>query len=224
MKVLSVDTSTHICRAGIFDSENGIIAELSVNLTFKNQKRHTEYLIHLIDTILDKSLLSLEEIDIFALVVGPGSYTGLRAGVSTIKGLAFALDKPIVPINTLEALGWNFPYSSVPICATIGAKKNEIHYGFYRCVGQDIIDTGVKGLYKIENFHEIIREKTIIVGDAVLLYLDIVKENISDYGIFPRHNLHYISISTVSTFAISIFKRYGFIDGALVVPRYSLVI
>jgi tRNA threonylcarbamoyladenosine biosynthesis protein TsaB len=220
MKVLSVDTSTHICRAGIFDSERGIIADISVNLNSKHQRRHTEVLINLIEEIIVKSQMTLDEIDLIAVIIGPGSYTGLRAGVSTVKGLAFTLNKPIVPVNTLEALAWNFSYCALPICATISAKKNELHCAIYRWSGDDLIDTGLKGLYKIDRFNELITEKTIIAGDAVLQYSEFIKENTD--CIFPRLNLHSISISAVAAAAISMVERYGIVDASIVVPRYSL--
>lgn len=240
MRILAVDTSTSTCRSGIFDSEIGTIADISVNLGVLNQRRHSEYLINLIDTILTKSGYSLDDIDLFAVTIGPGSYTGLRAGVSTVKGLAFAANKPIVPVNTLYTLAFNFPYCTFPILTTISAKRNELHCAMYKWTGltqgaqavqevqEDIIETRAKGLYKVEEIKDIIHEKTIIAGDAVLLYSKSIKDTLyekGDYGIFPRQYLHTISIASIASAALSVINKIG-VDSlqhaSTIVPKYNV--
>jgi len=227
MIILSVDTSTSICRTGLFDNQKGqkgqkgIIAEISLNLTLK--QRHSQYLLDLIDIILTKSNHSLEDIDLIAIVNGPGSYTGLRVGISTVKGLAFVNNIPIIPVNALTTLAWNFPYSTLPICTTIGAKKNELHCAIYKCIDEQIIETSVKGLYKIEDLKELITEKTIIAGEAILLYPDYIKNTLSVNGIFPSLYLNTISIAAISCAAIKKLETEGFQDASTITPIYSLV-
>ena len=97
--ILCIDTSSFICSVSIFKSSK-LISSNSTEI----KKSHSKLLITLIDKSLKDSNLILSEIDAFAVSKGPGSYTGLRIGVSTIKGLCYSLEKPLISVNTLDIL------------------------------------------------------------------------------------------------------------------------
>ena len=105
MKILAVDTSSSVASAAIVDGDK-LICECVLN----NKLTHSQTIMPIIDDIFKKSELTPFDIDIFAVSNGPGSFTGLRIGVTTVKGLAHATGKPVVGVNTLEALAYNMSY------------------------------------------------------------------------------------------------------------------
>jgi tRNA threonylcarbamoyladenosine biosynthesis protein TsaB len=107
MKILSIETSTMLGGVAIMDDKAGLIAETRLNV----KTTHSERLMTAVNNTLIQSELKLEDMDVFAVAIGPGSFTGLRIGLSTVKGLAYATGKPMVTVPTLDAFAWNFSYS-----------------------------------------------------------------------------------------------------------------
>ncbi|HKZ46929.1 MAG TPA: tRNA (adenosine(37)-N6)-threonylcarbamoyltransferase complex dimerization subunit type 1 TsaB, partial [Thermodesulfobacteriota bacterium] len=128
MKILAIDTSASSGSIALLEDDQ-VIAEL----TTCTQKTHVERLLPLIKTLLSSINTKIEDVDGFALTTGPGSFTGLRIGLATIKGLAWSLNKPVVGVSTLEALAMNIPYSDKPICPILDARKKEVYAGIYKC-------------------------------------------------------------------------------------------
>ncbi|MEG0379736.1 MAG: tRNA (adenosine(37)-N6)-threonylcarbamoyltransferase complex dimerization subunit type 1 TsaB [Eubacterium sp.] len=126
MKVLTVDTATIVATAAVVD-ENKLICETIVNF----QKKHSEKLMPAIDHMLKDAGLTIQDMDAFGIVCGPGSFTGLRIGMATVKGFAQALGKPVVSISTLEALAYNLPYSEGIICPILDAQRSQVYTGIY---------------------------------------------------------------------------------------------
>ena len=85
-----------------------------------------------IDHMLCDAGLSIRDIDAFGIVAGPGSFTGLRIGMATVKGFAQAMNKPVVPISTLEALAYNLPYASGVVCPILDAQRSQVYTGIFR--------------------------------------------------------------------------------------------
>ena len=85
-----------------------------------------------IDHVLRQAGLKISDIDVFAVAIGPGSFTGLRIGLSTVKGFSYATGKPIVSVPTLEALAWNFPYCIYPVCTMLDARKKEVYTALFK--------------------------------------------------------------------------------------------
>ena len=127
MKILAVDTSAMSCSTAIVD--NGVVrAELST----VNSQTHSKHLMTMIDTVCKISGIEVAGMDGFAVTIGPGSFTGLRIGISTIKGLAWSLKKPVAGISSLEALAWQCAPVPCLICPLLDARKHEVYSGRYR--------------------------------------------------------------------------------------------
>jgi len=125
--ILCVDTSSFMCSVSIFENSN-LINSNSTEV----KKSHSKLLITLIDKSLRDSNFKLSEIDAFAVSKGPGSYTGLRIGVSTIKGLCYSLNKPLISVNTLEiiskhALNFINDIDDFFLCPMIDARRMEVY-------------------------------------------------------------------------------------------------
>ncbi len=128
MKVLAVETSTMLGGVAVVDRKMGLVAEMRLNV----KTTHSERLMTAIDNVLRQSELDLGDIDAFAVAIGPGSFTGLRIGLSTVKGLSYATGKKIVTVPTLEAFAWNFPYCPYPVCLMLDARKAEVYAAVFK--------------------------------------------------------------------------------------------
>jgi len=135
MKILAIETSTMLGGIAVADESTGLVAEVRLNV----KSTHSERLMTEIDHILRQSFLELSQIDAFAIAIGPGSFTGLRIGLSTVKGLSYATGKPIVSIPTLEAFAWQFPYCRYPVCPMLDARKKEVYTALFRWDGDGFV-------------------------------------------------------------------------------------
>ena len=147
-RILCVDTSSFICSVSVFEN----LSLISSNST-EVEKSHSKLIIQLIDQSLKDANIKINEIDAFAVSMGPGSYTGLRIGVSTIKGLCYSLEKPLISINTLEilsksALNHINNYNDFFICPMIDARRMEVF--------TKMLDN---------NFNEVEKDKALILDD-----------------------------------------------------------
>ncbi|MDI6745331.1 MAG: tRNA (adenosine(37)-N6)-threonylcarbamoyltransferase complex dimerization subunit type 1 TsaB [Thermodesulfovibrionales bacterium] len=127
MKILAIDTSTMLGGIAIMD-ESLLIAESRLNV----KSTHSERLMTEIEHCLKQSGIKISDIDVFAVATGPGSFTGLRIGLITVKGFSYATGQQIVSVPTLEALVWNFPYSKYPVCTMLDARKKEVYTALFK--------------------------------------------------------------------------------------------
>lgn len=126
MRVLALDSATDVAAAAVVE-DNNLVAEQFIN----TGKMHSRRLMLLVEKLLNSSELTLSEIDGMAVAIGPGSFTGLRIGLSTIKGLAYFAEKPVVGISTLDSLARNVPFASGLICPVLKARKDEVYCALY---------------------------------------------------------------------------------------------
>lgn len=139
MKQLAIDSSTEYLSLAVLDGD-----EVIGRFHRKIGRNHSSLLIPYIDKLLKRPRLKLKDIDCFSIGIGPGSFTGLRIGVTTVKGLAYCLKKPIVAIPTLDAIAGNVKKYRGTICPVIDARKNK----FYAC----LYDSGDDGIRKISGY------------------------------------------------------------------------
>jgi len=133
MKLLAIDTSTNYLNLAVTDGDR-VIAKFHK----KADMSHSSLLIPMIDKVLKKARLKLKDIDGFSISIGPGSFTGLRIGVTTVKGLAYAMKKPIVTVPTLDAIADNAKEFAGLVCPVLDAKKNKVYACLYRSDGEKL--------------------------------------------------------------------------------------
>ena len=127
MKILGIDTSTPIGSVALIDGES-LVAEHTLNIV----KAHSSQLMPAIDTVLKWGDITADELDGCAVGIGPGSFTGIRIGIATIKSLCYALDKPIIGVSTLEAIAYNLRWTEGLICPILDARRNESYGAIFR--------------------------------------------------------------------------------------------
>jgi len=177
MIILGIETSTRTGSVAIAEEEE-IIAEYTLNI----KETHTSRLMPAIDHILKDAHLTIQQMDAVAVSLGPGSFTGLRIGVATAKGLCLALRKPLIGIPTLDAFAHNICYTSHLICPLLDARRGEVYTALYRWrlpVGRHELEklTGDMVL-PLEELLSKINVPTIFVGDVFDGYRSLVEKAI----------------------------------------------
>ena len=194
MKILAIDTST---RVGSIAVVQGSLLKaqqmLNVGAT------HNQRLLPGIERILADAGWSLDDLDGFAVSLGPGSFTGLRIGLSMIKGLAWATNKPLAGVPTLDALAANVSFVPHKICPILDARKGEIYTAFY-CQGDEGMPRRLTSYMAIkpEQLLALISETTVLIGDGLLSYGDYLKRELGNRLVVPPPHLSVIHASSVA--------------------------
>lgn len=133
MKILAVDSSALIASAALCE-DGKLLAEYTVN----NKNTHSETLLPMIESLLSFFSLEIKDIDAFAVSSGPGSFTGVRIGAATVKGLAFASGKACIGVSTLEALAFNLRSRKGLICPVMNARRSQVYTALFRSDGETL--------------------------------------------------------------------------------------
>jgi tRNA threonylcarbamoyladenosine biosynthesis protein TsaB len=216
MKVLGIDTSTPCGSVGLIEGEQ-IISEYLLNIPLT----HSERLLKTIEFILHESRCDMGDISGWAISLGPGSFTGLRIGISTIKGLAFATQKPVAGVSTLDVLAFQTSPTPYLICPILDARKSEVYTAFYRYDGTHLPKRESDYLaIRPEDLVKRIEEKTIFIGDAVKTYGDYIQSSLPSLAIFPPCPLYYPLGSNVARMGFKLLQKGEALDLATFTPIY----
>lgn len=172
MKILAVDTSTMLSSCSVME-DGYVIGDFSIN----QQKTHSETLIPMIEDMLSRVGINIEDIDLFVSVNGPGSFTGIRIGVTTVKALAMALDKKIVSVNTLQAMAFGV-FTEKNVVPLIDARGERVYYGIYKNYCEEIVES--PSMCNIDELLEKLSntdKEYIFTGDCSKLYEDRILKN-----------------------------------------------
>ncbi|ADL52719.1 tRNA (adenosine(37)-N6)-threonylcarbamoyltransferase complex dimerization subunit type 1 TsaB [Clostridium cellulovorans] len=134
MKVLAVDSSSECASVAIID-DNRLLGEI----TYNYKKQHSVIMMEMIDTILKNTSMTVKDIDGFVVSKGPGSFTGLRIGMASVKGLAQGTKKPMISISSLDALAYNLAYTEGILCPIFDALRNNVYTALYHFDGVKLI-------------------------------------------------------------------------------------
>src|SRR5713226_2055195 len=127
MKLLGVESATLSGGVALLDGDR-LLGEITLNIAIT----HSERLLSAVDRLLADCGLAPSDLEGLAVSVGPGSFTGLRVGLATVKGLAMALGLPVAPVPTLDALACNLPFADATVCPLLDARKGEVYCSLYR--------------------------------------------------------------------------------------------
>ncbi|HLF47811.1 MAG TPA: tRNA (adenosine(37)-N6)-threonylcarbamoyltransferase complex dimerization subunit type 1 TsaB [Methylomirabilota bacterium] len=130
MKLLAVESATLSGGVALLDDDR-LLGEITLNIAIT----HSERLMSAVDRLFADCGLAPADLDGLAVSVGPGSFTGLRVGLATVKALAMALDLPVAPVPTLDALAARLPFADAPVCPILDARKGEVYLSLYRWSG-----------------------------------------------------------------------------------------
>ena len=164
MKILSVDSSATVASVAL--SEGGrLLAEYTLN----NKNTHSETLLPMIESLLSFFSMEISDVDLFAVSTGPGSFTGVRIGTATIKGLAFASDKPCVGVSTLEAIAYNLRFHKGIVCPVMNARRSQVYTAIFRSDGEKLerlTEDIAISIAELDGMLAEYNEETVLSGDG----------------------------------------------------------
>jgi tRNA threonylcarbamoyladenosine biosynthesis protein TsaB len=204
MKVLGIDTSTKFLCLGLADKTR--FYEYRIELG----RRHSALLVPTIKRTLEALGWSAKDLDYFAVGLGPGSFTGLRVGLATIKGLSWAYKKPIVGISTLDIIANNSRNRDKPVVVALDARRNLIYCSMYKKKGGALRRISRDYLLQKEEFIKRVGRNTLILGDALDLHRDFFLKHLNgtefldkDYWYPSAHNMLILALDKIKEKKIS---------------------
>ncbi len=186
MKILGLDSSGIVASVAIVE-DDVLIAEYTVNY----KKTHSQTLLPMLDEIAKMTELDLNSIDAIAVAAGPGSFTGLRIGSATAKGLGLALKKPLIAIPTVEGLAYNLYDISGLICPIMDARRKQVYTGIYRFTDHQLKVVEDQMAVPMETVIEKLNqygETVTFLGDGVSVFHELIAEKMTvPYSFAPAH-------------------------------------
>ena len=164
MKILAIDTSATVASVAITEDRTPLAV-----YTLNNGNTHSETLLPMVESAFSALAISAKDIDLFALSAGPGSFTGVRIGAATVKGLAFGSQKPCAEVSTLEALAQNLVFKQGLICPVMNARRSQVYTALFRSNGKELIRLMPDSALLIEELDAILAEygePISLVGDG----------------------------------------------------------
>lgn len=215
MKILAVDTAAKTCSTAIVCGD-AVLAETVLD----RGKTHTRVLMKIIHDMFSAVGMRTSDIDGFAVTIGPGSFTGLRIGLSTVKGLAFAARKPIAGISTLDALAAPFADAADLVCAMIDARRGEVYTALYRRTSSRLIIERPARAASPEQAIADVSGPALFVGDGALVYQDCIVAELGENAIFAGPGHHVIRASAVGKLGMERITAGETVDALTLIPVY----
>ncbi|WBW98514.1 tRNA (adenosine(37)-N6)-threonylcarbamoyltransferase complex dimerization subunit type 1 TsaB [Oceanirhabdus sp. W0125-5] len=205
MKILSIDTSTQCASCALIDD-----TRLLGEITFNYKKQHSVIMMNIIHNLLSNCGSTLQDIDGFVVSKGPGSFTGLRIGMSTVKGLSHGSNKPFVSISTLDSLAFNLSHSTGIVCSIIDALRDNVYYGIYRFDSEgkmvkleDVSRSSLDNLLEKLKSHE---ESVTFIGDCTDKFKDRIL-NASSNFVIASYNNNIVRASSLAFIGRELLER-----------------
>ena len=187
MKILAIDSSGLVASVAIVEDDN-LLGEYTMNY----KKTHSQTLLPMLDEVARMMELDMKTIDAIAVSAGPGSFTGLRIGSATAKGLALALGKEIVSVPTVDAMAYNLWGCDKQICPLMDARRQQAYTGRYTFDGGKFITIEPQTVLSIEEIINQVNEsgrETVFLGDGVDVFKEYIEQNITvPYYFAPANN------------------------------------
>ena len=212
MKILSIETSSKICSVAILEDKN-LVKKIELN----NGLTHSETLMPLIKQILNETNLNLSDMNLLVCDIGPGSFTGIRIGVATVKAFTDSLQIPSVGISSLEGLAYNIKDDGL-ICSIIDCKNNNCYYALYELKNDTYTLLEAPKADSVQNClnffnYKYTNSKITFVGDGSIIYKNVI-ENISSNFVFantnyPDNELNMIDVYNLGIAGMNKYTKYG---------------
>ncbi len=217
MITLGLDTSTKVASIAIIDGEK-LIGEYSLS----KDMSHSEKLMPMLRELLEQIDLKIEDIDLYAVAVGPGSFTGLRIGITTVKSFSHLFNKPIIGVSTLEALAYNLYGNDATIMPMLDARRDRIYTSLYEFHNSEIIEIEGSQILEMDNLEEKLKEfhKLVVVGDGSTVYKEQIKARLGDRVNFANLGQNITRGVSIAELGLKRYKEGQRDDPFTLIPEY----
>jgi tRNA threonylcarbamoyladenosine biosynthesis protein TsaB len=217
LKILAVDTSQKTVSTAVL-ADNVIRADIFID----SGRHHSEILLPAIEDVLLLAGLEPDEMDLFAVTIGPGSFTGLRIGAATIKGLALATGKPVVGVSTLDALAHNAtPAGKWRICPMLDAQKNQVYTALYRPVaGSRMERLTDEQVIDVDAWLEKLKGEILFSGDGAVKYSPSIGGRFASRACIAEGHQNHVKAAVVAVLAQDKFEQGQRLDLLTFAPYY----
>ncbi len=208
MLVLAIDTSTNAGSVALFDDKKGLVGEEFLNV----KRNHSDTIMKAIDNLLVNAKVDIDEINKIGVATGPGSFTGIRVGVSIAKGFVFGQEKEIVGYNTLDLIANNVTFTDKYIMPLIDARKGRAYYSLYKYENGSIVRVEEYQDGSLEEFlHDYKNKEVIFVGDGSQSYRELIKEIMGEKAYIVSNANAYPKASVLAEKIVSLEGQNEFI-------------
>ena len=219
MKIAAIDSSGLVASVAILQDDI-ILAQYSVNY----KKTHSQTLLPMLAELVKMTEFDLAGLDAIAISKGPGSFTGLRIGSATAKGLAQALDKPIVEVPTLDALAFQLYDSKAIICPMMDARRSQVYTGVY-AFGQErefqtLLSQRAISVDEIIEYVNTLDAPVVFLGDGMPVYKEQIEEKVTIPYYFAPAHLNRQNASALAVLAADMFKKGEYVTAKEHKPEY----
>lgn len=218
MKILAIDSSGQVASVAIVTDE-AVLAEYSVNY----KKTHSQTLLPMVEEVMKMTGTEGKELDAVAVTNGPGSYTGLRIGSSTVKGLAMVWDKPVIPVPTVDTLAANYADYDGLICPLMDARRGQVYTGLYRFTDGRLTAVVPQVCTMLEDILAKVNalgEKVIFLGDGVPVHRQEIAGQVTvPYTLAPMHR-SVQSAASLGYLACTYLREGKTVTATELVPEY----
>ena len=241
MRILAIESASLVASAAILDGD-----VIKAEYTACNGLTHSQTLLPMIDEVVKTSGLKLEDIDAIAISAGPGSFTGLRIGAATAKGLGLALDKPLVAVPTLAATAYNIFGTDKLICPIMDARRSQVYNGLYCFVRsaesgtstpaeytheesktdiqtyefKTLVDSRALGIDELIDELRETKTEVIFLGDGVPVYKDTIEKELGNQVSFAPANNNRQRAASVALLGAAMYLRGETISSDDFAPEY----
>ena len=227
MRILALDSSGLVASVAVAETdgkEEQLIAEYTVNY----KKTHSQTLLPMLDEVAKMTEVDMESVDGIAVAAGPGSFTGLRIGSATAKGLGLALNKPLIAVPTLEGLAYNLCGTQAVVCPVMDARRGQVYTGIYEFQGNELITLEGQMAIAIEELGQKLLKydrRIVFLGDGVPVFREILTDQLlagKDISFAPC-NMNRQRAASVAALGIRYYRDGKFESAAEHEPDYLRV-
>lgn len=200
MRVLAVDTSSAVAAVAVMENDT-LLGEYSIN----HKKTHSQKLMPMISSLLEGLELTPGDMDFFAASSGPGSFTGLRIGVTTVKAMAYTVQKPVLSVPTLDAVAYNISVTDYIVCPMMDARNNQVYTALYSWEnGRQVKISEYMGV-PVDELIRMLKgknRKVLFLGDGVGIHKDLLKQELNGICEFASGNMRMQRAASVAQLAL----------------------
>ncbi len=216
MKILAVDTAEQSSSVALVEDDIPIYETFHLN-----KMTHSRTLMDIIVRMVEKDAgIKISDIDGFVATCGPGSFTGLRIGISIVKGLAFATSKPSAGVSSLDGIAFQFIFSSIPVCVMMDAKRGEVYFAIYHFDNGKLIQKSKELVIAPEQALEIVGSKIcMFVGSGAVTFRHFIQKFMADKALFAPPFQNFIRASALAHTVFEDKSRLSMLPNAIT-PSY----